>query len=362
MEEKRVWEMKAKHAKAEHKVRYPNYRFRPVHNKNKDKKKEKQQTTMEDERRCEEVAQLLLEGKKGDELAAAIRDLERLRTDKPMESVSQLRRPSSVPLPGDFSSYFNIALPTLPLFPTSRPSSPISISQHQRRALGARRSSSAGPCVMPRSWTMPIPTMYHDHTPLPEVDTSIFNPTWSNSFPSSDNADSSHFNFHDVMHGLSDLQSPISHHQSALGPLDPSPLHMMPPQVMPDTTVSHDFDVAWMSTGLEAHFDTFSKSSSAYSGSPEPVEHVLHAPQPQQRAEPPVVDMLSMYPESLVDPHAQYGQNLGLEYSGSNGLCGLVSDSTTYQGFPAGLDPTYDAQPYDHHNTLYDFNAIVANE
>ena len=32
--------------------------------------------TMEDERWCEEVAQPLLEGKKGEELAAAVRDLE----------------------------------------------------------------------------------------------------------------------------------------------------------------------------------------------------------------------------------------------------------------------------------------------
>ena len=340
--------MKAKHAKADHKARYPNYRFRPVHNKNKDKKKEKQQTTIEDERRCEEVAQLLLEGKKGDELAAAIRDLDRFRTATPAEPVAQLRRPSSVPLPGDFASYFNIALPTLPLFPASRPSSPISISQHQRRALGARRSSSAGPCIMPRSWTMPVPTIYHDHTPLPAVDTSLFNQSWSNSFPTSN-----HFSFDDVMHGLSDLHSPISHDQSALGPLDPSPLHMMPPQVMPDTTSPHELDVAWMSTG---RFDTFSKSSSAYSGSPEPAEHVLHAPQPQQRADP-AADMLSMYPEALVDPHAQYSQPLGLDYTGSSGLCGLVTDSTTYQGFPAGLDPAFDAQTYEHHNALYEFNA-----
>ncbi|ETW77705.1 hypothetical protein HETIRDRAFT_55525, partial [Heterobasidion irregulare TC 32-1] len=29
LEEKRVWEIKAKHAKAEHKLMYPDYRFRP---------------------------------------------------------------------------------------------------------------------------------------------------------------------------------------------------------------------------------------------------------------------------------------------------------------------------------------------
>ncbi|TFK95839.1 high mobility group box domain-containing protein, partial [Pterulicium gracile] len=31
--EKRVWEQRAKTAKAEHKIAHPDYRFRPVHNK-----------------------------------------------------------------------------------------------------------------------------------------------------------------------------------------------------------------------------------------------------------------------------------------------------------------------------------------
>ncbi|KAK2462630.1 hypothetical protein APHAL10511_005363 [Amanita phalloides] len=361
LEEKRVWEVKAKHAKAEHKIRYPNYRFRPVHNKNKDKKKGKQQATVDDERRCEEVAQLLLEGKKGDELAAAIRHLDRLRSETPAEPALRPRRPSSVPLPNDYFSYFsNIALPSLPLFPTSRPSSPVAISHHQRKALGARRSSSAGPAIMSRSWTMAAPTMIQDNMPLPEVDTSLFNPSWSNAFPVSVNVDHNHFNFNDVMHGLSELQSPVSHDQSALGPLDPSPLHMMPHTVLPDT--APELDVSWMSAGIDVPFEPFSKSSSAYSGSPEPTENVLHAPQPQQRA---VVDMM-MYSESLIDAsvsfNAMNGQNLGFDFSGNNGLCGLPLDPTTYQGFPAGLDPSFDAQSYDHHNALYEYNPIVAHE
>ncbi|KAG6818887.1 hypothetical protein H0H93_000579, partial [Arthromyces matolae] len=118
LDQKRVWEVKAKHAKAEHKARYPDYRFRPVHNKNKNSpststttsssspststntttnlsssspsspsspapnKKTKIQSTPVDERRCEEVAQLLLEGKKGDELAAAVRKLDLMREER----------------------------------------------------------------------------------------------------------------------------------------------------------------------------------------------------------------------------------------------------------------------------------------
>jgi len=73
--------MKARAEKAKHKAMYPLYHFRPVHKKkqgvadntippNEDpvnKRKEKQPTTDEDERRCDAVAQLLLEGKKGEE-------------------------------------------------------------------------------------------------------------------------------------------------------------------------------------------------------------------------------------------------------------------------------------------------------
>jgi hypothetical protein len=32
-----VWETKAKHEKAAHKIAYPHYRFKPVHNKSKKK-------------------------------------------------------------------------------------------------------------------------------------------------------------------------------------------------------------------------------------------------------------------------------------------------------------------------------------
>ncbi|KIM36997.1 hypothetical protein M413DRAFT_448734 [Hebeloma cylindrosporum] len=204
-EEKRFWEVKAKVEKAKHKALYPTYRFRPVHKKNKgsaldpsipsfddpavSKRKEKQPTTAEDERRCDAVAQLLLEGKKGEELAQAVRHLDRERElhrememgylggydndgnsrrnsydlelgydsrgPSPMLSAvsssstapSHLhmplpmyvppsyygmnfpRRPSSVPLPlPDFFGSYNapgIAIPSLPSLSLSRPVSPV---------------------------------------------------------------------------------------------------------------------------------------------------------------------------------------------------------------------------------------------
>ncbi|KAF7325613.1 HMG box domain-containing protein [Mycena kentingensis (nom. inval.)] len=99
--EKHIWEVKAKHAKAEHKLKYPDYKFRPVHNKQRGTAAPSpapcrpsvqpasarsgnttikgQLSPEEDERRCEEVAALLLQGKKGQELASAVKDLDERR-------------------------------------------------------------------------------------------------------------------------------------------------------------------------------------------------------------------------------------------------------------------------------------------
>ncbi|KJA13818.1 hypothetical protein HYPSUDRAFT_485631 [Hypholoma sublateritium FD-334 SS-4] len=199
LEEKRVWEVRAKHEKAAHKAQFPDYRFRPVHNKNKHlaagangagapaagadetRRREKPPATLEDERRCEEVAQLLLEGKKGEELAQAVRHLDRARERElaslaasgppspggpasprpaqqphlhmplPVPGVSPgfftsqqgmyPRRPSSVPLPNEFYAAYGygggIAMPTLP-FLQSRGASPVaSISRQGHHAFSA---------------------------------------------------------------------------------------------------------------------------------------------------------------------------------------------------------------------------------
>jgi hypothetical protein len=210
LEEKRIWEIRAKQEKEAHSKKHPGYRFRPVHNKNKDKKKDKQSATPEDERRCEEVAQLLLEGKKGEELAAAIRMLDEQKSaapallvaPQPSSAHSQFypsRRPSSVPLPD--SRFHAITLPSVPFFtPASRSGSPVNnISRKARMLMGQRRPSSALPYVGRSSWGIdelmfpPPPGIggpafgYHsastssfqrDDSPLPEVDTSLFDPSF----------------------------------------------------------------------------------------------------------------------------------------------------------------------------------------
>ncbi|TFK48887.1 hypothetical protein OE88DRAFT_1737113 [Heliocybe sulcata] len=173
LEEKAVWEKAAKEAKLEHKKKHPDYRFRPVHNKHKKRGADakKQKTTADEERRCEEVAQLLLEGKKGDELAQAVRELDmRAESATPQDRRPSVwdphfthpylnlpRRPSSVPPPT------SIALQPAPFLTLSRPRTPVAaIARSQRPAPGAfdmdafaagsylhaRRASTAQPRLM----------------------------------------------------------------------------------------------------------------------------------------------------------------------------------------------------------------------
>jgi transcription factor SOX7/8/10/18 (SOX group E/F) len=181
-----------------------------VHNKNKEKK-EKPPTTPEDERRCEEVAQLLLEGKKGDELAAAIRMLDEKNAASPLPAAplqmpssyahSQYyppRRPSSVPLLD--SRFHAITLPSVPfLMPASRSGSPVhNISRNARTIIGQRRPSSALPYVGRSTWGVDDTPMFaaqpafgyyspstsslhRDDSPLPDVDTSLFDPSFLDS-------------------------------------------------------------------------------------------------------------------------------------------------------------------------------------
>ncbi|KAG0697231.1 hypothetical protein DFH29DRAFT_878821 [Suillus ampliporus] len=274
LEDKRVWEIKAKHAKAEHKARYPEYRFRPVHNKNKEKKKEKVAPTVEDERRCEEVAQLLLVGMKGEELAAAIRKLDEHKVHAPAP-VYHLRRSSSVPLPDSRFNAAGITIPTLPFFAGSRPESPVgNISRSARFILGQRRASSAQPAI-PRSWGIATPaSLQRDDSPLPEVDTSLFEPSFlgSNFSCQATNPDYA-FTFNEMISTF----PPHASQDFGIAPLDP--LHDLSIDIN-----AMNFDPNDTSTWLPTEYHSSqSSSSSPYTGSPAHSDMSLPvvAPQPQ---------------------------------------------------------------------------------
>jgi hypothetical protein len=367
LEEKRVWEVKAKQAKAAHKLQYPEYRFRPVHNKNKDKKKEKPATTIEDERRCEEVAQLLLEGKKGDELAAAVRHLDHARASPPPAYQYRHRRSSSVPLPNDWHPL--IAIPSLPFLTLSRPESPVNnISRGNRAALGHRRASSARPAGS-RAWTLPVPTtLQRDDSPLPEADTSLFEESFLNAsgFPSfsAHSHDLTQYGFGDMMQGMH-MGSP---QDLQLGPLDTVAPHTLTytqhnpnnhPQLDPMTWLP--IDTMYNAVQPQSH------TSSAYSGSPAPSDHSLpvHAPQPQLALPPNAapfadaawkdfsVDQMQMQPQQQ-QSHQQM-QHTDLVHAFEHGLdftqsqCGAPNGDYS-SGLESIFNPSYDM------NFGFDFN------
>ncbi|EGO04087.1 hypothetical protein SERLA73DRAFT_84283 [Serpula lacrymans var. lacrymans S7.3] len=350
LNEKRDWEIKAKHAKAEHKARYPEYRFRPVHNKNKDKKKEKATPTVEDERRCEEVAQLLLEGKKGDELAEAIRSLDQRKVEAPAP-IYYHRRSSSVPLP---ESRFNpIALPSLPFLALSRPDSPVgNISRSTRMVLGQRRASSARPAVTRQwsnfSWGAPTPsTLPRDESPLPEVDTSLFEPGFLDSnFSFSNSQTDPPFNFNDLFANLPPHAQ--SHNDIGISPLDNMAAHGFS---MPDANALNcnndmssfhpDNMSSWMPNGL-----THSQPSSAYSGSPAHSDMSLPvvAPQPQHAK---VQEQFDFWKEMGTFPGMQQqGQQadfgMGLNAVHGQQICGGADPAIDLAHYATGLETLFD--------------------
>jgi hypothetical protein len=204
LNERAFWEKQAAEAKALHKQTYPDYKFRPIHTKHKDRaaqKKDKHVLSPEEERRLEDVAQLLIEGKRGTELSNAVRELDEERALEGSASPAPLpplsppppsngpyqrqqrfhRRSSSVPPPAQYMHHHHghhhfqpqpqppqqphffalaapqpaqpqaIAIPALPfLTPLSRPGSP-PVGNISRTITGARRPSSVQP-IPSRPW------------------------------------------------------------------------------------------------------------------------------------------------------------------------------------------------------------------
>ncbi|KAH9036700.1 hypothetical protein EDB84DRAFT_1437613 [Lactarius hengduanensis] len=262
LEEKRVWEVKAKHAKAEHKQMFPNYRFRPVHNKNKERKP-KALIPAEDEKRCEDVAQLLLEGMKGEELAAAVKRLDRIRSDTPLHLP---RRPSSVPLPHAFPS----SIPALPFVEPSRPSSPQYMIPP--RYTLPRRPSSAAPSLY-RSWNEPF-TIPREPSPMPEINASLFNGSYlDNAFPGSGTQLDASFDFGSM---FSSLPGGVNSQQELfISPLD---------SISNSCDSQNSSAAAFLHAFTHLHSATPPVPPSTYSGSPAPSDFSLpvQAPKPHR--------------------------------------------------------------------------------
>jgi hypothetical protein len=108
-EERQFWHSKAKLAQAEHKRKFPDYAFRPSHVKAKGstaaEKRKVREVGPKDMKRCAKIAQLLVEGKKGADLQAAVEEFDKshiptvvTRFDTPITARS-FRRSLSEPAP-----------------------------------------------------------------------------------------------------------------------------------------------------------------------------------------------------------------------------------------------------------------------
>ncbi|KAH9940301.1 hypothetical protein B0H21DRAFT_578606 [Amylocystis lapponica] len=105
-EERQIWHAKAKVALDEHKRKFPEYAFRPLHTKAKgeSEKRKVREVGPKDMKRCAKIAELLVEGKKGSELDAAIQEFDRhhvpeivTRFETPI-TARTYRRSSSAPV------------------------------------------------------------------------------------------------------------------------------------------------------------------------------------------------------------------------------------------------------------------------
>lgn len=108
-EERLFWHGKAKAALDEHKRKFPLYAFRPTQAKSKGstERRKVREVGPKDPVRCAKIAELLVEGKKGVELDAAIQEFDKhhvpeivTRFDKPL-TARVYRRSSSAPIPDD---------------------------------------------------------------------------------------------------------------------------------------------------------------------------------------------------------------------------------------------------------------------
>lgn len=112
-DERQLWHSRAKAALDEHKRKFPQYAFRPTQGRGKGgtEKRKVREVGPKDHKRCAKIAELLVEGKKGQELDAAIQEFDKhhvpeivTRFEAPL-TARMYRRSSSVPIPeGDDSS------------------------------------------------------------------------------------------------------------------------------------------------------------------------------------------------------------------------------------------------------------------
>lgn len=131
-EERQVWHRKAKVALADHKMMYPDYAFKPVHGKNKEKRRVRE-VGLKDLKRCEKIAQLLVNGKKGEDLDVAVEEFDKNHAP---ELVMRFEQPMTTE---------NFAKGSSPVFSLS--TTALRKPRNPRRSASRKPSSSMSPAV-----------------------------------------------------------------------------------------------------------------------------------------------------------------------------------------------------------------------
>jgi len=175
-DERQVWHAKAKAALDEHKRKFPQYAFRPLHNKGRGgpEKRKVREVGPKDLKRCAKIAELLVEGKKGQELDAAIQEFDKhhvpeviTRFEAPL-TARMYRRSSSAPVPDTEHSQPRPFLPSTPSTSSRKP-----------------RASSSRPTRYPTPTPSPSPPYQQPHTPAESEVYYPASPSYdSYSFPS----------------------------------------------------------------------------------------------------------------------------------------------------------------------------------
>jgi hypothetical protein len=330
LEEKKIWEIRAKQAKAEHKRLYPDYRFKPVHTKKKaaqaaaaaaalavnvessvassskapQRKKATGPAAAAEEARCEAVAQLLLEGKKGAELAAAVRAMDAKARNA---HIHVHRRSSSVPpmMYSNVSAGMNgIAMPSLPHLDLHIPVPDPSPASHDVTFISRLRAPATNePIHVPRrpssarpffgqyegaqAWDMHNQAFYFgqqdflaqnpfsvtvgggEDDALPEPDTSLFNPSFLSSSFGSASVGGSQVMYPaealpphavDPFTAPSQIAAPSYNHQ--FSSVDPSMPASYTQVAQPQPTYNMPLDMSY--NGFESNANVHSQESGLY--------------------------------------------------------------------------------------------------
>lgn len=175
-EERQQWHARARIAQEDHKRRYPQYAFRPIHNKSKHppgERKKLREIGPKDNKRCAKIAELLVGGKTGQALERAIQEYDKHHVP---EIVTRFEEPITATA---FSSTLTSSRSSSPLSTRRRSSTPYSQS--------SAYTSSPSPSMSPPPPRSPEDNREYSQTPsvTPSFEHHSFFPETTPSFVSS---------------------------------------------------------------------------------------------------------------------------------------------------------------------------------